>query len=481
MLNQIVKNSTLLLLGQVLGRFFSFLTVPLLVRGLGPKDFGAFSMATAILSLAGILAGFGVDQLIIREIAKYPGQKKGFFFAGLRAKIIGSLIVIGLITGLNYGINLFGFDHKSQIALTLLSLCIIFNGVVTLVSSYYYGQQKMAVGSALGLILYLANFIGIYLIFKGQPTVVGFALALALSSAATALCVIPFVIRRSLSQEAPSGLPLYTVRRMIFTATPFMFMGLSLVVYYKIDIFCLSYLAGQEAVGIFSAASRFLEALMFIPAALMGALFPALSTLTASAREDIPRVLERSLRYLALAGIPAAAGIFILAPQIVELLYGGNWGETAHNLQILIWTWGLIFIYAVCPVALNALGNTRINVVIIIVGVFFKIGLNFLLIPRFGTIGACWTTLLVEAVSAILYFSYALHVAGRFKIMRNILHPIAASALMCIILTGIQKMSGVNSIPVIIVAGILTYSLYFCATRAVTFKELCEIFYRRKG
>lgn len=476
MRNRVIKNSALLLLGQTLGRLFGFLTVPLLARGLGPNAFGAFSVALAVTSLAGILGGFGLDQFATREIARFPEQKRGIFIGGMVAKTMGGLAVIIIIAIMNYGFNLFGLTHDAQTAMTFLSICIIFNALISLSSSYYYGQQKMAVGSALGLILYLANFIFVYLIFVFRPSLITFALALALSSAAATLTLIPLMVWNRHGSEVRPFISLKRLKRLVLDASPFMFMGLSLVVYYRIDIFCLSYLASHEAVGFFAAASRVLETLMFLPAAFMGALFPAVSGLAATAKEDIPRIMEKSLRCLALVGLPAAAGISILAPQIVDLLFGPNWGETARNLQILIWAWGVIFISAIGPVALNALGYTKLNIITIIVGVFFKLILNIVLIPRYGAVMVCWTTLLTEIVSAVLYLTFAYKVVGRFKIAQNITQPLVATLIMFIALIGIKRLvEGFYIIPVVIVSGIIIYSFYLLITRAVTLKELSEI------
>ena len=63
-----------LLLGTFLVRGISFLATVVLTRVVGPSDFGTFALGLTVAQLFGVCANFGLDDLLVREISRAPGQ-----------------------------------------------------------------------------------------------------------------------------------------------------------------------------------------------------------------------------------------------------------------------------------------------------------------------------------------------------------------------------------------------------------------------
>ncbi len=431
---RVLKNSVLLLVFQIVGLVFAFVTVPLLVRGLGPTSFGSFSAANAIIVIVTPFASLGLDQLVIREIARNPRYAAQFLFDSTFIKSIAAVAAIGVSLTVGY---FSGISQDAMHALSILSLTLFLNSIINSATAFFYGQERMGLGSLIGLGLNIMNLVFVYWAFTQKQGIMAFAGAYVLGSGLMALFCLALLFPHY--RRGMVGIKNWQSKlKLVKEGLPFIALALSLVVYYKVDILLLSALAGDTSVGIYSAAYRILDALMFLPAALMGALLPAVSSLSVAKRDDLHLILERGVRYLAMVGIPAAAGVSVLSFDIVAFLYGNGWRDSAINLRILIWAWGLIFINAMCPVVLNAIGQTMINVGVTVGGTVLNILLNLVLIPRLDTIGASYATVITEAFISIAYFLCVQGYIGRFLVLPYMVRPVIGSILMATLLSAMR-------------------------------------------
>lgn len=98
---------------------------------------------------------------------------------------------------------------------------------------------------------------------------------------------------------------------------------------------------GDAAVGFYGTAYK----IMVAPANLIGqvlekVLFPAMSRVQ-DENAPLARVYRQGIRLLALGMLPASAAIFLLAPDLVDVLLGEKWKPVGPSLQIL--SAGLLF------------------------------------------------------------------------------------------------------------------------------------------
>ena len=106
-----------------------------------------------------------------------------------------------------------------------------------------------------------------------------------------------------------------------------------------------------------------------------------------------------------------AAALVIAAPWVVPVLYGPAYAAGTGTLQLL--ACGLPFAFvgvAASPWYLNA-GLTRVAMQRHLLGAALNLGLNWVLIPRWGALGAAAATVVAYAVAHV--FANALHPCSR--------------------------------------------------------------------
>ena len=70
LVRSLTSSMALLGAGRIATILISLATIAVLTRALGPEQFGYFRTAIAFLSLAMLLSGFGLDTIVVRELAR---------------------------------------------------------------------------------------------------------------------------------------------------------------------------------------------------------------------------------------------------------------------------------------------------------------------------------------------------------------------------------------------------------------------------
>ena len=181
--------------------------------------------------------------------------------------------------------------------------------------------------------------------------------------------------------------------------------------------------------------------------------FPVMSEAvapTSRARPARDPELHRGLRG---AGAPLVAGGLVLAPQIVELAGGDDFTDAAEPLRILLVAGALAWVNGVFGFALIAKERQASALWLNLSALTFNIGLNFLLIPRYGIVAAAIVTVASEML--ILVGSYPLmrRHFGFFPVPRTLVPALAAAAVM----GGLLWLLDAAPLPVLVPLGAALY------------------------
>jgi O-antigen/teichoic acid export membrane protein len=164
--------------------------------------------------------------------------------------------------------------------------------------------------------------------------------------------------------------------------------GVAVIIYLRIDQVMLGQLAGDGEVGIYSVAVRLAEVWCFIPSALYWSVFPSIVEAKALDEELFYQRLQKFYNLVAMLAYLVAVPISLLAIWLVPLLFGEAYARGGPMLAVLIWANLFIGLEMARSGFLTAMNWTRLYLVTVTLGCLVNIGLNLLLIPRFGGMGA---------------------------------------------------------------------------------------------
>jgi PST family polysaccharide transporter len=192
-----------------------------------------------------------------------------------------------------------------------------------------------------------------------------------------------------------------TAYRLVAESWPQMLGAVAITIYMRIDAVMLEDMSGQREVGIYAAATRLSEIWYVIPLAMLASVFPSV----VKVRETNPALYkQRLLRLFSLMSgmsLTLAVPIAFLSVPLIRLVYGAKYLDAGPVLAVHIWASLFVFLGSAQEAWNVAEGLLRLSLYRTLCGAVINVGLNLVLIPRYGSLGAAWATVVSYAFAAV--------------------------------------------------------------------------------
>src|SRR5690606_8930482 len=153
-------------------------------------------------------------------------------------------------------------------------------------------------------------------------------------------------------------------------------------------------------VGVYAVAAQLSEAWYFLPTAIVASFFPRLIKLHASDTGRFNLRLQQLFDMLFILAIVVAIVVTLVAEPLISLLFGEEYLQSASILIIHVWGGVFIFMRALFSRWIRIEGALMFSLITQGLGALANIGLNLLLIPRYGGEGAALATVLSYAIAS---------------------------------------------------------------------------------
>jgi len=399
-LRKIIANAGWLFADHVLALVAGFLVGAWVARYLGPTQYGIYNYAVAIVALFTPLVALGLKDIVIRDIVRAPDDKDEILGTTFGLQVIGGLLSLGLAIGI-------ALITRSENPLTSWLIVILAGQFIFQMFSvalvYWFNSQVQAKyivwANNIALILYSLVRIGLVL---SRAPLIAFAWA-ALGQAFVYAAAMAVFYRLSGQMLFTWQVRFARAKRLLGNSWPLLISALAIMVYMKIGQVMLGNMVGEKTLGIYSAAVRLTELWYIIPTAIASSAFPAIVRSHESHSDEVNRK-RMQLFYDLIAGIAYVIVIplALLAPLLVKVVFGPSYAEAGSILRIHAWALLFVFLGVARSRWLIAEDMVRFNMLITVLGALTNIAMNFILIPRFGGLGAAWAVVTSQAVSTYL-------------------------------------------------------------------------------
>jgi O-antigen/teichoic acid export membrane protein len=168
-------------------------------------------------------------------------------------------------------------------------------------------------------------------------------------------------------------------------------------------------LLNDTAVGLYSVAYKITFAFQFIPMAFVASLYPAFAHLWQIDRQKLSVIFVQASTYLLVLSVPIVALVVATGDIVIPLVYRSEYRDSVMPLIVLMLSLPMLFINFPIGSLLNAIGRQTRQTVHLAIGVVATVGLNVVLIPLFGIVGAAIASL----GSTVTVFTLGIIVAHR--------------------------------------------------------------------
>lgn len=395
-LRQIAGNTGWLFADRIVRMGIGLFVTVAVARYLGPAQFGILNYALAFVALFSALASLGLDSIVVRELVREPAARDSLLGTAFLLRLVGggaTLLLCGAVIGL-----LRPADPLLQLVVAITAAGLVLQAFEVIDFWFQSQVQSKYVVMARTTAFLVVALLKIGLIAAGA-SLVAFAWAglLEVLLMAGGLAAMYRLTGGRFRHWRPE---LARARRLLHDSWPLILSVLLIMIYMKIDQVMLGEMVGSAEVGLYSTAVRLAEVWYFIPVAIASSTFPSIVAVMESDPQLFYRRLQQLYNLLALLAYLVAIPLTFLAPWLVTLLFGPAYQAAGPMLSILVWA-GLFTSLGVARSSfLMAKNWTRLHSLTVLVGSLVNIGLNLLLIPRFGGVGAAIATCVAYWVAA---------------------------------------------------------------------------------
>jgi len=378
----IFRNSFWLGFGEFIGKASMFFVTVIVVRYLGPKEYGQLNLANSLTATAGILVNFGLSTILTRDLS---GNLEA------ASRYLSNIFTLKLLLGLAYLlilVSMSGFygDGIWTTILLLYGVFFLLQDFTALLAAFFVAEERMEKIFILDIVHNAGAILAALLVIRfglglGE-LVVGYVLAGGLGT-----MMAYFILVKGKARVFPSFETGFLGNILKQSLPLFGSIALS-TVYMNADTLMIGKFLGEEAVGYYQAAYKIFFVFQSVNL-ICTAVFPRLAMYTKAGNDHAVRLLNWSaLGFAALVLMPAALLIALLAEPIVLWVYGSRMIPSAIALQWLVWAGAANFLKVYAGNLVIARNQQRYLFYAAAGALMLNVVLNLYLIPRFSFPGA---------------------------------------------------------------------------------------------
>jgi len=389
-----------------------FIVTVAAARVLTPRAFGIFALGATLGWIVAVVTDFGIQLHLARAVARRPSEAPALLRAWLRVRLWMAAAAPIAIAG---GAWVSAWSREYAVPISLFAIVYACNGLVEFLHYFYRGLSRSDLESSLTLWQRGATLVCALAALAWRPDVTALAIAMLVPSVATLVVSLrialgnrwvrpdelsagadprvgPTADPRVGSSVDPASFPWVAFRRDVWP------IGVGIVLsalYFRIDVFLVQLWSGTEAVGLYNAVFRLVEALRLFPAAVIAVALPSLFR-------------GRDLRPLVLAAAPITAGavavtavLWTAAGWLIPHLFAQRYEAAVPAFRILLLSFPLMSLNMALTHQLVGWGGQRAYAGLCAVALVVNLALNARLIPALSIDGAAWATLATEVFLTI--------------------------------------------------------------------------------
>lgn len=461
-LQRLASNTTLAFISNIVVKASSALLFILVGRTLGAAEAGIFNLGVTYFTIVLALSAWGLHELIVREVAPRRGESRQYLLHYLGLRLLLALGAYGLLL-LLLRLNLPYTPHAKQV-IQVFALAMFPEAIFVLLQGVFAAHERLLVPTIAAAVNGgLKLSIGLWVLGHNGDAV-GLAWAMVVGSGVSLVVFMPALLHlfRHIPQQ-PARLSSRFALSQLRLTPGFIVIGFFTTIDYQLDAFLISLFLSEAELGWYGAAQTVMLAFWMMPTALRTALYPLMARYYHESPERLPALYRRANRYILVGALPICAGISLIAPSIIPLIFDSGFQPAIPALQIIIWA--VLPSFLMVPSARLLLVYNRQSEAgwFTALSMAANLLLNLWLIPRWGITGAA-----IARVLATSFFFVALYLYVQRRLLRDsllplLLRPILATLLMCAAVWPLRHLFIVWPIS----AGILVYPLALLLLRAI--------------
>lgn len=470
---KILKNYLYNLSYQLLLIILPIITTPYVTRIFSSNELGSYAFYNSIVAYFVLLATLGIGNYGTRLISQSRNSLDSSFWSLYHLQFLSTGLAIAL-----YLFVLMLVPKMQHPIAYLLIISILGKGLD--ISWFFQGMEDFRRITIRNMLVKLTGVVSIFLFIRSSSDLLLYILFL-----------VGFEFLGQLSMWLPASKLVgpwkwnWSATKEHITPVMYLFFPtIAITLYVSLDRTMLGIMASANDVGIYDQAFKIINILLTLVTSLGTVMLPRIASLLADNQHDqVNRLYELSFLVYNLIIIPIIFGILFVNQDFVAFFLGPDFQEAKYAIAIMIWK--VFFIGWTNIMGLQILiphGKNKEFMISTSLPAVFSLGLNILLIPSLGYIGAAITSVFSEALVWIIQLFATRKQLKQIRIMPALIKILIAGSVM---LAGLFLFKSlliftplVNTMLSMFVGGIF-YIVSILVLKVADFHELRDVVLRK--
>ncbi len=403
-LRTLIKSSGIYALASLASPLVSLVLAPFLTRHLSNEDYGALAVITTAVALLAGLTQLGLGSAFFRSYS-YDYESRVD-----RLGVLSTVVILLLL--ISVPITIATMIAAPWLAILLLKSSsftdfVRFGALVVLLQNltipgfaWLRAENRAGFFTTLSIINLLVN-LGTTFVLVGVQHMGGVGSLIGTGSgfAVVIACTIPLILL-----HANLRLRFDIARGLLSFGLPNVSNFVSIWVLQLSDRYLLSFFGPLSQTASYAVAyslGGILSVLVLSPFTLA---WPS-AMFTIAKRDDAPRIFRLVFLWFSIVLLFAAFALSLASTIILDVFFPSTYRSAASIIPIIALSTLFYGFYNIFTIGISIKRKTWFAVVFTSVSALVNVGLNLVLIPLYGAIGAAISTLLAYAILALMAFT----------------------------------------------------------------------------
>ncbi|WP_302579575.1 flippase [Clostridium saudiense] len=393
--SSIKKNFAYQLIYEILVLILPFITSPYIARVIGAEGLGIYSYTYSVAYYFVLFSLLGIKNYGNRSIAKIRDNRN--LLNETFTNILSVHILISIICCIAYGIYV--FELKEDRVLATIQGFYVLSGLFD-ISWFYFGIERFKMTVSRNIIIKIINVICVFTFVKESTDIWKYCAIMAIGSLVSQLTLwIP--LKRYIKFVKPEWKNMKIHLKPLFI----LFIPAIAVSLYKyMDKIMLGIIGDKIQLGYYENAEKVINIPMTIIASFGTVMLPKMCNLATEKNKKLEsRYISLSIQFVMCLAFALAFGLSSVGRVFAPIFWGDNFEFSGNIIMGLSTTIPFIaFANVIRTQYLIPNERDKEYLLSVIVGAIVNLVINWILIPRYGAMGATIATIIAEVIVCMI-------------------------------------------------------------------------------
>ena len=431
----VAKGGGITFAGKMFLSAVRLVTAVLLARLLGAEEYGMYTLAISVATIAASISVFGLDTAMIRYIAIQVTREDKAGIWGTIQVGVGTATLLSVLTGtVLYAFSYFiaqQFFHDPQLApliqlasvfIPLLAMSDVLAGVTRGFKRMDYPVIAQFVAQP---IIRLVLILGLAILgLNAWQAVITYGLA-----DLSASIIMLYFLNKEFPLKRPLSPAKRDVKAILGFSLPVWLSELMVKFQNNLQVLVLGSMNTIAGVGVFSVASQITSVSGQFSSSLNVSAKPVIAELHHQKdMKQMEHIYQTTNKWSLMVQLPVFLSLVLFSSQILSI-FGEDFSTGATALVILAWSDLVNVTTGMGGIIIDMTGYTKLKLINSIIRLITYLGLSIVLIPRWGIVGAATVSLFGEGIVNLLRLFEVYVLFKMLPYNKDFIKPILAAIL----------------------------------------------------